>query len=283
MVVMGYSFSLSGNFAEGLKWYDLAFELNPKVQNLYNGWCHKHLGNFEKAVEWANYNIENDPKNSIYYIDMSNATATLGLFDISKDYAKKALEINPGFKFAFESLSNNEYYQGNYLKSLKFALSSENEVTIGLIYYELDSLDQARNFLDARLTQGKPQNQKSQQQVEYYQALAHKALILLAIGDMESGRQLLESALPDIEEIGASKLEKWYLMAGYQASLGMPNEAIESFNKSIEYGFKRVFEARHNSLLDALGDNPEFQEIMAKLEKKNSLIREQVLAKGYFD
>ncbi len=283
MVVMGYSYSLEGNYEEGLKWYDRAFEINPTVQNLYNGWCHKQLGNFEKAVDWAIYNIENDPKNSIYYIDMSNVTASLGLFDISKDYAKKALEINQGFKFAFESLSNIEYFQGNYLKSLNFALSSENGVLLGLTYYKLDSMDQARNFLDARLTQGKPQNQKSKEQLEYYQALAHKALILLAIGDMESGRQLLESALPDIEEIGATKLEKWYLMAGYQASLGMPNEAIESFNKSIEYGFKRVFEARHNSLLDALRDNPEFQEIMAKLEKKNSLIREQVLVKGYFD
>ena len=87
----------------------------------------------------------------------------------------------------------------------------------------------------------------------------------------------------DIEEIGASKQEKWYLMAGYQASLGMYKEAIESFNKSIEYGFKGVFEARHNSLLDPLKDNPEFQEIMTVLEKTNSSIREQVLAKGYFD
>lgn len=283
MVVMGYSFSLSGNYTEGLKWYDRAFEINPKVQYLYNGWCHFQLGNFKEAVDWANYNIENDPKNSIYYIDMSNVTTALGLFDISNDYAKKALEINQGFMFAFDNLSNNEYYQGNYLKALKFAMSSGSSVPLGMIYYKLDSLDKALDFLGASLAQGEPQNQDSQEQLGYFRALGHKALTLIALGDMDGGKQLLESALPDIKNIGATQLEKLYLMAGYQASFGMHQQAIESFNKSVEHGFYRVFEARHNSLLDALRDNPEFQEIMAELGKKNSLIRKQVLAKGYFD
>ena len=281
MVVMGYSFSLSGNYGEGLKWYDQAFEVNSKVQYLYNGWCHFNLGNYEEAVDWANYTIENDPKNSIYYIDMSSATTALGLFDISKGYINKALAINPGFNFGFDNLSDIEFNQGNYLQALNFALSSGDELPLGLIYYKLDSLAQALDLFNSILANGKPQILR--EQIIYYKALAYKSLILIARGEVDRGRQLLESALPDIREIRTSTLEKWYLMAGYQASLGMQKEAVEFFNKSIEQGFKNVFDARHNSLLDPLRDNPEFQEIMNSLEKTNSLIREQVLAKGYFD
>ena len=291
MIAMGYSYTLGGDPAEGLKWYDRAYELNPKAQYLYNGWCHNQLGNYEEAMKWAIYNIENDPKNSIYYIDMCNATNALGLFEVTKNYAYKALEINPGFSFAYHVLRDVEFNQGSYSNALRFADSviyysnSTSEILMkGIIYYKLDSLDQAHYYLDAGLSQSLPANEDDSQKREYYFALAYKAIIMMVSGDSTGGWSLLKATVEDIENnLNSNHPDKSYILAGCYASLGMIEKGIEHFSKSVEAGYSNIYDARQNALLDPLRGNPGFQDIMKLLEEKNVRMRENVLEKGYVD
>ena len=71
---LGYAYVLEGMPRKGLEFYMESRKLNPNTPYNYAGWCYYQLGEFDKAVEMASRNISLDPNNSIYYIDMGNAT-----------------------------------------------------------------------------------------------------------------------------------------------------------------------------------------------------------------
>ena len=210
---------------------------------------------------------------------------------MTENYAYKALEINPGFSFAYGALRDAEFNQGNFLKALSFADSAayystrtEEILSKGIIYYKLDSLDQAQYFLDSGLSQSMVATETAGQKREYYLSLAYKAVFMIASGDSTGGKSLLKSTIVDIvDNFNNNHPDKSFLLAGRYANLEMIEKGIEHFNKSVEAGYSNIYEARQNALLDPLRDDPEFQDIMKRLEEKNSRMRKNVLEKGYFD
>jgi len=130
---MGYYRTLSGDAFAGLELYSQASELGYRGSHNFRGWCEWLLGNQEAAIEWAFQNLENDPNNPIHYIDISNSTGTMGLFDESIASAEKALRLNPTFTFAQENRIRYEIFQENYQLALTIA-----ETAVGLHDYQLD-------------------------------------------------------------------------------------------------------------------------------------------------
>ena len=286
---LAYANILGGKPLKALELYLEANKINPTTTYNYAGWCYFQLGEFEKAILWANKNIKNDPKNSIYYIDMGNATNALGLFDYTIAYINKALEINANHSFAYDNLRELAFYRRNYTEALHYLQramqngeSAEYEYIQGIIYFKMDSLDKAYSILNTNFRESFNEDSGDENsKIIVYELMQYQALVMMKMGEENKGRTVLQELMVSIENnISDGRPQKYYLLAGSYATLGNTDKSLSYLNQLFDLGYNTYFEIINNSLLDPLHGNPEYEEILKKIKEKNDKMREKVLQNG---
>lgn len=125
------------NFAEAVKHYEHATQINPDFATAWNslGYARRSLGDLEGAkTAFARY-VELIPDESNPYDSYAELLMEMGEYDESIANYRKALEINPHFPSAYAGISINESLKGN----VEGALAAADEM-----------LDAARNDAEER-------------------------------------------------------------------------------------------------------------------------------------
>ena len=286
---LAYANILGGKPREALELYLEANNINPRTPYNYAGWCYFQLGEFDKAILGANKNIKEDPNNSIYYIDMGNAANALGLFDYSISYSNKALEINANHSFAYDNLKQLAFYKRNYPEALHYLQramqngeSAEYELTQGIIYFKMDSLDKAYSILNTNFRESfNEESGDENSKITVYELMQYQALVMMKMGEENKGRSVLRELMVSIENnISDGRPQKYYLLAGSYATLGNTDKSLSYLNQLFDLGYNTYFEIINNSLLDPLHGNPEYEEILNKIKERNDEMKEAVLKEG---
>lgn len=286
---MAYANVLGGNPLKGLELYLKAIDINPNTTYNYAGWCYWQLGEFDKAALWAVKTIKQDPKNSIYYIDMTNACNALGLFDYTMAYSLKALEINSTHTFAADSQKEMAFLAGNYTKAVDYSHQAfeisgvlKFEAFEGVYYYKLDSIEKAYSLLNNNFRESfNEKTDDENSKFELYELMQYQALVNLKFKDEEKGKKQLEDLAYAIEKyVTNSRPEKYYLLAGCHATLGNTEKSLEYLNKVFEMGYFNYYTINSSSLLEPLYGNEEYERIISKIKVENDKMRDKVLASG---
>ena len=287
---LGYAYVLEGMTRKGLEFYLESQKLNPNTAYNYAGWCYFQLGEFDKAIEMASRNISLDPNNSIYYVDMSDATNAIGLFEYSIYYGDKGLEINADHPFIHDKLKEMEYFKGNYMKALEhlqlivnISNSPKDEALKGIIYYKMGNLEQASHYLNAdyrSLINEDSGDENSK--IELYTLLQYRALVDIKLGEEIKGKQALQKLILTIEaNLATNRPEKYLLLAGCHATLGETETSLEYLNKAAAMGYKSYNDIINNSLLDILHGNDDYERLVTKIKSRNDKMRETVLENDF--
>jgi tetratricopeptide (TPR) repeat protein len=286
---MAYGNVLGGKPLKGLELYLKAIDISPNTPYNYAGWCYWQLGEFDKAALWAVKSIKQDPKNSIYYIDMTNACNGLGLFDYTMAYILKALEINSTHIFAADSQREMAFLTGNYNKAVDYSRQAfeisgvlKFEAYEGVYYYKLDSIEKAYSFLNNNFRESfNEKTDDENSKFELYELMQYQALVNIKLKDEEKGKKQLEYLASAIEKnVSNSRPEKYYLLAGCHATLGNTEKSLEYMNKVFEMGYFNYYYINASSLLEPLYGNEEYEHIISKIKAKNDKMRDKVLASG---
>lgn len=285
---LAYATVLEGKPKAGLQLYLESYSINSNSPYNYAGWCYMLLNEFEKAARWAIQNISMDPKNSIYYIDMGNATNALGLFEYTVYYSKKALEINGDHGFAYNNLKEMELSQGHFAKALEIALKRV-EITkapvdiadLGTIYYKMDSLEKARHFIDTDFTSSfdNASDNDDESIRVMYRLLQFRALIHIKSGDEAKGVAELEDLIQILTSTSLEDRSQYaLLLAGCYAALGDTNNSLLHLEKLNAEKYNDYYELKTNSLFDSMRANPQFLEVIQKIKNRNEVMRENILS-----
>ena len=292
MNAYAYSFALGGDKQTALQYYLKAYDLNEKAPNNYAGWCYYELGNYVKAVEWANKNILMDPNNSIYYIDMGNVTNALGLFNHTAVYTEKALNINPDFGFAMDNLMDMSIYKGDYVKSMEYAKKDGYAKLVGLfpgkvgtIYYKLGELDSASKYLNMPFEIGFSEiNEDENGKAAVYGLLSYRYFVKYMSGDQDNAISELEQLAERIKQnLNDVDFKKYKLLSGIYATLGQKDLSLDYLKRASDLGYYHYYEYTTYNLLDPVRQDPKFIEIMNYNKARVDSMRSDVFAKGYLD
>jgi len=290
---MAYFKTLSGDPNSGLELYTLASESEYNGSNNFRGWCEWLIGNNEAAIKWAFENLRNDPNNPIHYIDISNSSAAIGLFDEAMVTADKALELRSTFTFAIENKIRHEMFQENYQMALKNAQSALPKYSpsayslnmwISQIYIKLGNYDLALDYLKSVTDSLISVKSPSHPQIEAYTSLALKAYILQQKGDSALAESYYKKIIEEIDMTLSPKYPmRSNILAGCYACLGMYDDALRELKIGAGNGTFSYYYLSILPILDPIRNLPEYKDIMNKLKADTDRMRENVLAKGYFD
>jgi tetratricopeptide (TPR) repeat protein len=286
---LGYANVLAGNNLKGLELYLEAIKINPNTPYNYAGWCYHRLGKHDEAVLWAIKNIKEDPNNTIYYIDMGNACNSLGLFDYTKAYCDRALEINADNSFIYDNLWEMEFRKGNYKEAIEYsnlAYKITNQLKYqafeGINYYKMDSLEKAsarfsNNFRSTFDEELDDENSK----IELYELMQYQFLTMIKLGQKKEGLKKLEELVQTIERsISIERADKYYLLAGCHATLGNTEKSIGYLETLLDKEYYNYYTFINSSLLDPLHNNADYKRIISIVKEKNDKMREKVLQNG---
>jgi hypothetical protein len=248
------------------------------------------LGEFDKAILWATKNINNDPNNSIYYIDMGNACNALGLFDYTRAYCDIALEINADNSFIYDNLWELEFRKGNYKEAIEYSNHAykitkqlKYQAYEGINYYKMDSLEKASaRFSNNYSATFDEELDDENSKVELYEIMQYQFLTMIKLGQEKEGLKKLEELVHTIERsISIERAEKYYLLAGCHATLGDTEKSIDYLETLIEKEYYNYYTLINSSLLDPLHDNKEYKNIISIVKARNDKMRDNVLDEGF--
>lgn len=287
---LGYANVLAGNNLKGLDLYLQAEKINPNTPYNYAGWCYHRLGEFDEAILWTIKNIKDDPNNTIYYVDMGNACNALGLFDYTKDYCDRALEINADNSFIYDNLWEMEFRKGNYKEAIEYSNHAykmtkqlKYQAYEGIFYYKMDSLEKAsarfsNNFSETFDEELDDENSK----IEIYELMQYQFLTMIKLGQKKEGLKKLAALVHTIERsISVERAEKYYLLAGCHATLGNIEKSIGYLETLIDKEYYNYYTFINSSLLDPLHNNADYKRIISIVKERNDKMREKVLKAGY--
>lgn len=285
----GYSYILAGDPRKSLDIYLESYKINPDEAYNYIGWCYYQLGEFEKAVIWADKNILNDPKNSIYFVDMANATNMLGLFDETVYYSNKALEINLEHDFVYDNLMEMEIFKGNYQKALEYSQRSTDitnspvyEASQGILYYKMGDLKKAKQLLSANIRDAINEDTGDENsKIKLYELLQYRALVNIKLGEEQKGKETLQELLVEIENnISDRRAQKYIIMAGCYAVLNDNKKSIENLNIVLDLGYNDFYNISNNSLIASLQGDEEYEVFIKTVKERNNKMRQSIIEQG---
>jgi class 3 adenylate cyclase/TolB-like protein len=290
---MGYYKTLLGDPSEGLILYRKSQDSGKQGNNNFLGWCEWLLGNHEAALQWAYQNLKNDPNNPIYYIDISNALASLSLFEEAEASDNKALSLNPEFLFAYENKVRYKIFLGDYktaMDHIDMARAKYSKLGGGLNKWmaltqiKLGNIDLAQKELKGYLEKNVEKNMPVGEQLDIFFGMALDAYIVKYKGDTIQADNLFRQIIKKIEEtMNPLYPPRSNILAGCYASIGMREEAISELRNGAGTGHFSYYYLNVLPLLDPIRHLPEYKEIMNNLKTKSDRMRENVIAQGYFD
>ncbi len=293
LVAQGYYETLVGDTREGLRLYQEAYDLNPKVPNNFLGWCHMQMGNYQYALEWALKMLKDDPKNAVYYVDAADAANALGLFATARTLTNEALVIRPGLQFAVQNGIQTYYYENKYVDALKFVEDIKDKGDLGthyeaniylaLAYYNLGESELALSLLK-RILNENDGRMSVMDIADKYLATSLMGFILKQTGNVDEGRSVLEGLIKDVElTLNEQFPEKPMILACCYAAMGKQAKCLEALEGSNGGIVVNYYDLALFPIFDIMREEPGFQEIMDGLKERTEEMRENILAKGYFD
>jgi len=293
LVAQGYYETLVGDTREGLRLYQEAYDLNPKVPNNFLGWCHMQMGNYQYALEWALKMLKDDPKNAVFYVDAADAANALGLFATARTLTNEALVIRPDLQWAVHNGIQTYYYENKYVDALKFVEDIKHKGDLGthyeaniylaLAYYNLGESELALSLLK-QLVDEHDGMMSVMDIAAKYLATSLMGFILKQTGNIDEGQSVLEGLLKDVElTLNERFPEKSMILACCYAALGMQEKCLEALEGSNGGIMVNYFDLALFPSFDIMREEPEFREIMNVLKERTGEMRENVLAKGYID
>jgi len=293
LVAQGYYETLVGDTREGLRFYQEAYDLNPKVPNNFLGWCHMQMGNYQYALEWALKMLKDDPNNAVFYVDAADAANALGLFATARTLTNEALVIRPGLQWAVHNGIQTYYYENKYVDALKYVEDSKDKGDLGtaneaniylaLAYYKLGESELALSHL-RQIVDEHDGRMSVMDIAQKHLATSLLGFILKQTGNIDEGQSVLEGLIKEVElTLNEQFPEKSMILACCYAAMGKQEKCLEALEGNYVGIMVNYYDLALFPSFDIMREEPGFQEIMNSLKERTEEMRESVLAKGYLD
>lgn len=244
-----------------LKALSLNGEMISALSNLAK--LYTETNRIEQAVELLRKVSNLNPNEASAYFALSYVYRFAGMLDESERACEKALALDPKNP-TFRSLSYIYLYLGKYEKVLQVLNSlPEDPYTLG-----------DKGYLFMRMGQG------AQALACYERILEMEATETYWRLDAMFNRAYLqgnkEEALQAVrkhEQANLADAEPWYFIAEYYALVDDKPACIRALNKSVTLGFFNYPFMAKDSYLDAVRDDPEFQQVLALAKTKHDAFK----------
>jgi TolB-like protein/Tfp pilus assembly protein PilF len=274
---VGTALESLGRFDEALARYQRALEVDPGYAEAYSA-IGRHYGlvsgRFDEAMVWYAKGISLDPGNPVYSAWLGWLFLDLGDFDRAESWIERSLELGPesfGPNFFMHAL---HLYRGDEAAALDYArrvfafnprfvpfLLRDHELSAGR-YAEARALYE-KSYPEL-LNEGDPTVDGSN-----WGAAIDLALVLSNTGEQEQADLLLNRSFQLIQTLPRlGRLGYWIADVRIYALRGDKQKALSALRQAIDEGWRvpwRHF-LEHDSALESLHDEPEYQAMVAEIE-----------------
>jgi len=233
---------VSGRLDEAVVWYAKGISLDPgnPVYSAWLGWFFLELGDFDRAESWIERSLKLGPESlwpnffmHALYLYRGDEAAALG-------YARRVLALYP--RFVPFTLRDHELRAGRYAEARALYEKSHPEL----------------------LNEGDPTVDGSN-----WEAAIDLAPVLSKTGEQEHADLLLNRSFQHIQTLPRQgRFGYWIADVRIYALRGDKQKALSALRQAIDEGWRipwRYF-LKHDSALESLHDEPEYQAMVAEIE-----------------
>lgn len=239
-----------GNLEEALKGQQRSSLLNPNNQVPFRiaGWIYRIIGNNNEAMKWLNKSLDLSP-NPVTYSLIGTTLIAQNKIDESLNLIPEILETNPN-TIGYESAGLISFF------SRKYSLAKEN--------YEKSILS-FENFREDY----------------YFTVPINYAFLLNQEGNHQIADSLLSNSITIREEALLRGEKDANLLFDLACAYGVKHQTKESLdylNAAFENGYRDLFFIEYNPIFDHLKSNPEYQDIIRKINIELEKVRDKLNA-----
>jgi len=263
---LGLAYQSKGLIRPAAQAYERAIQLNPNYHPALGnyGGVLADLGRLDEAVTWSQRALALDPTNPISYDRLGIVYRLLTLDEQSERAYRRMFELAPDSTSAHLGLGYLYLEQQKIPQALaqfqavlkKQPTQGEALTATGIIYLAQGNLAQAQVHLQAAA----PQNSF---------AGAYLGYVYWQKGDQVQARAIFEQSLSRGRLALAQGTEDPqipFVMAGIEAVLGRPAQALALLEQSIALGGRDYRRAQGDPMLQSLRSNPKFQQRLQQLK-----------------
>jgi TolB-like protein/Tfp pilus assembly protein PilF len=279
IVEVGADLQSLGRFDEALARYQRALKVDPGYSNAYTAiasHCRSVSGRLDEAAVWLARGISLDPGNPPYSAWLGWLFLDLGDFERAEPWIERSLELGPESFWPNFAMHVLHLYRGDEAAALDYAhraLAFDPRFVMALFLLRDHAL-RAGRYAEARalyeksypelLNEGDPTVDGSN-----WRAAIDLALVLSKTGERKRADLLLNRSFQHIQSL--PRLGAWgYGIADVRiyALRGDKQKALSAFRQAIDEGWRapwRYF-LEHDSALESLHNEPEYQAMVAEIE-----------------
>ena len=219
-----------GQFAEAIKDYNKAIELNPNYAAAYSnrGNAKDNLGEPQAAIEDCNKAIELNPNSALAYNNRGNAKNKLGQHQAAIEDYTKAIELNPNEATAYNNRGNAKYELGELKEAIKdYNKAIELNPNEATAYNNRGSV---KNNLGEHQAAIEDYNKAIELNPDYADAYYNRGIAKQDLGEHQAAIEDYNKAI----ELNPDYADAYYNRGIAKQDLREYQAAIEDYNKAIE-------------------------------------------------
>ncbi len=221
-------------------------------------------GRCEEAIALAERMLGITPDDALAHFVLSYVYRYTGLLEESAAEVEKALVLDPGNP-RFRSGGFTYLYCGNYQRAFElFELDGASTFGIawkGMSLFLMGDTQRALEHFERAVAM----------EPEGFLGLRYGGINAYVRGDAETGRRLIRR-LDEATDPKADS-EHWYMIASSYGLLGDRANCVRTLRKAVEGGFFNYPAMQIDPLFDAVREDPEFLEVMARAAQKHDAFR----------
>jgi len=256
------------------KWYRRANKLDSRQGLIDLGWAYQWNNDIPKAMEIYNEHVNLFPNELDGYIGKLAVYQDIGLGDSVSSILNKVSQMQPDFQKGsyrggfFYYLSINDHGTAEDIIKKEFSDDSLNmNYRVGQIYmFKRDWSNMLKSFANSS-----------------YDGM-DKGLADWKLGQKDSALRVFNKHLAIIEskDTASYSSSNYHDMARIYAVMGQKEKALNLLQKAFEKGWHSYPWIHNSPFFDVLKDDPDFQALLEKFDRKNEEITKMVLERDIY-
>ncbi len=280
---LSLSYDFSGRLQKSSEVLLKAYALNPKytptIGNL--GFNCLMRGKPDEALPWLLKAVTLDPAFVFQYHGIADAYIRLGDYPAAERWLNRAIALQPDLMYAHSTMCELALTRGDYDTAelhARRALAIDPEDVVGLNVAGDVELFQS-HYEDARKLFERSVGRQGMVEFAPRRNSTRLAFVLLKLGDRKGAEGMLEKSSADDNE-ALARGDEWYAIpfdiACVHAVRGETQEAIRWLRKAFDAGWTGSAIARRDPLMEGLKRNPEFIEVLSRVDSRIEEMRSRV-------
>ncbi|MFN0158106.1 MAG: tetratricopeptide repeat protein [Bacteroidota bacterium] len=281
---MGRGYEALGKYSLALQSYNKAIELSPNHAGAISGlgWVAFNKGNLDEALAWMRKSVELAPDAAAKYTNVGLVYNLLGEDSLALHWFNTSLELQP-LLTTYNHLTYFHLFTKDIAGARKYVQIAHKKFPDDIwtlsTYGDVELM--AGNFSRAR-----EHYEKCVQLSSYADGPGNQlAFTLPKLGETKKATVILDSNLVTFKRLSNENPEDYYnpfVVATIFAMQNNPEDALSWLRIAVERGYVEYRWLNVEPMMDSLRDQPDFRDIMAKLQVRLKAMHHRAQQKGLF-